>query len=77
MDMASPGSCGPHTELLSNETLRVTRCPCGTMHVTLLRSGVTVRLSSEAFRNVASGLKFAADRLDEGDAPRLGLTSIN
>ena len=47
------------------------------MHVTLMRSGVTVRLSSEAFRNVASGLKFAADRLDEGDAPRLGLTSIN
>ena len=53
--MASPGSCGPHTELCSSETVRVTRCSCGTVHMTLLRSGVTVRMSTEAFRAVASG----------------------
>ncbi|WP_156338099.1 hypothetical protein [Chondromyces crocatus] len=47
------------------------------MHVTLLRPGVTVRLSSEAFRAVASGLKSAADRLEDADQARLGLTSIN
>lgn len=77
--MASPNQCGPHSELLSNETVRVTRCGCGTVHVTLLRSGVTVRMPSEAFRAVAAGLKTAADRLEDGavDAARLGQTSIN
>lgn len=73
--MASPNQCGPQTELLSNETVRVTRCGCGTVHVTLIRSGVTVRMPSEAFRSVASGLKAAADRLDESAG--LGMTSIN
>jgi hypothetical protein len=75
VDMASPNQCGPHTELLSNETVRVSRCACGTVHVTLIRSGVTVRMSPEAFRSVAAGLKVAADRLEEG--ARLGMTSIN
>lgn len=73
--MASPGSCGPHTELCSSETVRVTRCSCGTVHMTLLRSGVTVRMSTEAFRAVASGLRSAADRLE--DSAQLGMTSIN
>ena len=67
--------CGPHTELGSNEAVRVTRCPCGTVHVTLLASGVTVRMSSEAFRGVAAGLVAAADRIDEG--AQYGTTSIN
>lgn len=73
--MASPSSCGPHTELSSSETVRVTRCSCGIVHVTLLRSGVTVRMSTEAFRAVASGLRSAVDRLEDG--AQLGMTSIN
>ena len=47
--MASPSSCGPHTELSSSETVRVTRCSCGTVHVTLLRSGVTVLTADRPF----------------------------
>ena len=68
-------SCGPHTELTNNDAVRVTRCSCGTVHVTLLRSGVTVRMSTENFRAMSSGLRSAADRLEEG--AQLGLTSIN
>jgi hypothetical protein len=73
--MASPKKCGPHTELTSNDLVRVTRCACGTVHVTLLASGVTVRMSAETFRGVASGLKAASERLD--DDARFGMTSIN
>jgi hypothetical protein len=73
--MASPRQCGQHTELMSNDAVRVTRCTCGTVHVTLMRSGVTVRMPADAFRGVASGLKAAAERLDE--ATLLGTTSIN
>lgn len=74
--MPSPKSCGPHTELASNNTLKVTRCSCGTMHVTLLRSGVTVRLSADALRGVASGLHSALEKIDEAP-PHLGSTIIN
>ncbi|AUX48154.1 hypothetical protein SOCE26_096840 [Sorangium cellulosum] len=73
--MASSKKCGPHTELASNDATRVTRCGCGTVHITLLGPGVTVRMSAEAFRGVTSGLKAAAERLD--DDPRFGTTSIN
>jgi hypothetical protein len=74
-NMAAPKKCGSHTELASNDATRVTRCACGIVHVTLLGPGVTVRMSTEAFRGVASGLKGAAERLD--DDARLGATSIN
>ncbi|MCC6558921.1 MAG: hypothetical protein IT372_38830 [Polyangiaceae bacterium] len=74
--MASPNKCGPHTQLASTDAVHVTRCGCGAVHVTLVRSGVTVRMSADALKNVASGLKTAAERLD-GDAPLLGTTSIN
>jgi hypothetical protein len=74
--MPPPKSCGPHTELASNNMLKVTRCSCGTMHVTLLRSGVTVRMSADALRGVASGLKSALEKIDE-EPPHLGSTIIN
>ena len=68
-------NCGPHTELVSNNTVRVTRCPCGTVHVTMITSGVTVRMNAETFRNVAAGMKLAVDRIDGN--PQLGTTTIN
>lgn len=73
--MAS-SNCGTHTELVSNNAVRVTRCACGTVHVTLLASGVTMRMSAEAFRGVAAGLKVAAERIDEANA-RLGSSCVN
>ena len=68
--------CGPHTELCSNDALRVSRCTCGTVHLTLIASGVTLRLSAEQLRGVAAGLKMALERLDEASS-QLGTTSIN
>jgi hypothetical protein len=67
--------CGQHVELASNASVRVTRCSCGTVHVTLLGSGVTVRMSGDALKGVAAGMHAAVDRLDE--APHLGGATIN
>lgn len=75
MSSSSSGKCGPHTDLVSNAAVRVSRCACGTVHVTLLGSGVTVRMSTEAFRATAAGLKSATERMDEGAS--FGMTSIN
>ena len=76
--MPTKSSCGPHTDLSSNDTTRVTRCSCGTVHVTLLTSGVTVRFTAENFRSVVSGLTAATERLDAlPDFSGAGSTSIN
>jgi hypothetical protein len=74
--MSSPSACGPHTELASNNAVRVTRCTCGTVHVTILSSGVTVRLSVEATRGLANGLRAAMERM-EAPPVVLGTTTIN
>jgi hypothetical protein len=74
----SKTSCGPHTELGSNSAVRVTRCSCGTLHVTLLGHGTTVRMSADVFRNVAAGLGVALEKLDEPiEFSSTGSTSIN
>jgi hypothetical protein len=74
----SKSACGQHTELLSNNAVRVTRCACGTVHVTLQASGVTVRMPQDAFRNVAAGLRAAVEKLDSStEITSTGSTSIN
>jgi hypothetical protein len=74
--MAGNKPCGEHTELSSNNHVRVTRCTCGTVHVTLQQNGVTVRMSPDALRNTWAGLKAAIDRMDE-PMPSLGSSIIN
>jgi hypothetical protein len=73
----SQSACGQHTEILANSSVRVSRCTCGTVHVTLVASGVTVRMNADVFRAVASGLAKAADRLDPAEITATGSTSIN
>ena len=74
----SKSACGQHSELLSTNTVRVTRCPCGTVHVTLQASGVTVRMPVDAFRNVVAGLRGAAEKLENpSEITSTGSTSIN
>jgi hypothetical protein len=68
-------TCGQHVELASTDAVRVTRCTCGTVHVTLNASGVTVRVSAETLRAVVKGLEGAVARLDE--PANLGTSSIN
>jgi hypothetical protein len=52
-------ACGPHVEVVRTEGVRVARCPCGTIHVTLQRSGVTVQLAAEHFAEVVQALSLA------------------
>jgi hypothetical protein len=74
----SKSACGQQTELISNNAVRVTRCTCGTVHVTLNASGVTVRMTADAFRNVVAGLHGAADKLENAaEITATGSTSIN
>ncbi len=74
----SDKSCGAHVDLASNDAIRITRCPCGTVHVTLLGSGVTVRMNADAMRNATIGLKAAVERLDQAVIVQgTGSTSIN
>jgi hypothetical protein len=74
----SKNACGPHAELVSNNAVRVTRCNCGTVHVTLHASGVTLRLQADAFRAAASGLRAAAEKLESStEITATGSTSIN
>ncbi len=73
--MAS-NNCGPHSELVSNNMVRVTRCACGTVHMTIVASGVTVRMSAETFRGVAAGLKAGVERLDE-TSTRIDSSCVN
>jgi len=74
--MAGNKPCGEHTELASNNAVRVTRCSCGTLHVTMQQNGVTVRMSADALRNTWAGLRAAMDRMDE-QVPSLGSSIIN
>ncbi len=73
----SKSACGQHTEIASNSAVRITRCTCGTVHVTLNASGVTVRMPAEAFRNVAAGFGVAAEKMDKVEITATGSTSIN
>jgi hypothetical protein len=74
--MPASKTCGPHTELVTNDVARITRCTCGTVHVTLVASGVTVRMSSEQLKGIGAAMKAAVERLDAAPS-HLGTTSIN
>lgn len=74
--MAESNRCGPHTELINNGTVRVSRCNCGTVHMTMIPTGVTMRLSAEHFRLLSAGIKGAAEKLDEA-VPRIESTCVN
>ena len=74
----SKSACGQHTEIAANNAVRVTRCACGTFHVTMPGSGVTVRMNADTFRGLAAGLGKAAEKLGEpAEITSTGSTSIN
>ena len=71
-------TCGQHTELVSTNAVKVTRCTCGAVHLTVLASGVTLRLNTESFRGLALGLGVALEKLEEPPPiTATGSTSIN
>ncbi len=51
--MSQPSrSCGKHHTLADNLGARVTQCACGTVHVLVKSSGVTLQLSEERFQQL-------------------------
>ncbi|MBI2393726.1 MAG: hypothetical protein HYV09_29400 [Deltaproteobacteria bacterium] len=72
-DSGGAKRCGPQIELTANEAARVTRCTCGTLHVTLRGNGITLQLAPDAFRHVSNALAAAVRLVDltdkAGEAP--------
>jgi len=56
-------ACGKHTILCDNQGARVSRCPCGSVHLLVKSSGVTVQLSEERFHEVGLAVMGAVSAL--------------
>ena len=67
-------SCGEHITLARNDAVHIARCPCGTVHLTLLEAGVTVQIDDDTLRAMLAGAEHALEVLD--NAPRMG-TVVN
>lgn len=63
--MAQRKACGKHSELANNDTVRITQCPCGTVHMTLIPNGVTFRLQESALKNLTRGMMTALDKVED------------
>ena len=72
----SNSSCGPHVELVRSEGVRITRCPCGTLHVTLARNGTTIQFPPEYFAEVAKVFGIAQSVLS-GRQPSFTQNSVS
>lgn len=55
----SNSTCGPHTEIVKTDGVRITRCSCGTIHVTMVKNGTTIQLAPEYFTEVAQAMTLA------------------
>lgn len=72
--MARP-NCGKHETLADNEGARVSRCPCGTLHVLVKQSGVTLQLGEERFQQLGLAVMGAVSTLgNRAGAPPAGAT---
>jgi hypothetical protein len=58
--MSAKASCGPQTTIVNTEGVRIARCPCGTFHVTLVQSGVTVQLTADKLAELGRAINVAA-----------------
>jgi hypothetical protein len=62
-------ACGPHSELVRTDSVRITRCSCGTVHVHLLRNGTTVQIAPEYFAEIAQAMSLARTVMQGSSAP--------
>lgn len=58
-----PRPCGKHATLSDNQGARVTQCGCGTVHVLVKQSGVTLQLSEERFQHLGLAVMGAVSTL--------------
>ena len=61
--MVEKKRCGPQTELSTNAAAKITRCGCGTIHLHIVRSGITLQLSTEHFAELSATVAGAHDAL--------------
>ena len=59
----SKRACGPHVTLADNDGARVTQCPCGTVHVLVKSTGVTMQLDEERFHKLGLAVMGAVSAL--------------
>jgi hypothetical protein len=58
------GSCGSHEELARTTSFRVTRCACGTVHLHMSKSGVTVQLSDTQLAELVNAATAAQRKVE-------------
>jgi len=75
--MTAKASCGPQTVIVNSEGVRIARCPCGTFHVTLVQSGVTVQLSADKLAELGRAIAVASPPQESTTARGVGTTPIN
>jgi hypothetical protein len=64
-------ACGKHSEISSNEHVRITQCTCGTVHVTFIKNGVTLRMNEDGLRQATRSMMLAVDHVDESVRVRI------
>jgi hypothetical protein len=75
-EMSAKAGCGPHVTIVNTENVRIARCPCGTFHVLLVQSGVTVQLTAERLAELGRAIAVATPPAAV-PVPRIGTTPIN
>ncbi len=65
----SKPACGPHTEIVKTEGIRITQCTCGTIHINLSRNGTTVQVGPEYFAEIAQAMSLAKTVLSGAHPP--------
>jgi hypothetical protein len=59
--------CGPHSELAKTTEFRITQCPCGTVHMHIARSGVTLQLEPSSIAELVNVATAAHRKLEVGE----------
>lgn len=67
-------SCGPHVELTVTPALRITRCPCGTHHVSFRKRGISVSMSEGEYAELVQAI---GPQPKPGEVRVIGSTVIN
>lgn len=68
--MSEPSRCGPHAQLASNEHVRVSQCPCGTYHVSLVKRGISLQLGVADVKAIAEAFGVAVRVADAEERGR-------
>jgi hypothetical protein len=62
------GSCGHHEELSRTTGFRLTRCSCGTVHLHMVKGGVTLQLSDTMLAELVNAAAAAQRKVEATEA---------